>query len=1011
MEKEKTRKAGRWSGVKGVFVYLIGYTALFCVTAAGVFVWFYLNKRRFVWKTDGVNQHYYGLLYFSRWGKEVLRQFKETGVLKIPTFTLRMGYGEDLYTTLAYYVIGDPFIFPALFIPEKHLLLYHDLMLVVRFWLAGITFSAYCFYMKKGAGRLAVLTGTIVYIFNGFTMSGMRHHYFLNPFVFFPLLLIGCERYFRKRKPGLFILMIFVTAVSNFYFFYMMVLMTVLYALWRSVRMNGLRRFGRVILDGIAFVFYGLVGTLLSSFIFLPVVLRFLQDPRAADSKKIPLMWPVSFYKNFVDTFITNGNASMAESWTYMGFGAFALVCVLFVFVQRKRHFDLKAAFTGLTALILTPAAGYVLNGFSYSANRWMWAYALLIGYMTATAVQEMTRQEEAEENAGRMAVLLVLFALIIGICVCWDYTFSRSTAQSVIIAMFGLAAALLGLAANNRSGGTVADPSRRQGVSGGRALKGCLSDRCVCLQAALLLCTVVSVISAGYFDFARSGGVFEYLTEQQIEIQMQKDSAAAAKLIKGNLLKGDGKGSAPFYRYTTYNPENNTSLLYGVSNTQYYWSLSNPDTAQFFNETGQLNRMIHQYDSLDDRTSLNEIAGIRYFLGNDEDGVPFGYEKKEGLSYSNSDVWPENAQAERFSCEVYENTLALPLGFTSNRWISRQEYDAMDIPKRQQALMQGILLEADPGQGFVQASETSVESAADRGIVPLLFSDQRVPVQIETVGKIVSDENSASSENSAFSGLKYHVNEGGAVLKVCFSGLTDCETYLYVRGLNYEPPAGRTGSTRLLLTTRGFSGDKMVSSKQLRYTTQMDPWTTGRKDFLVNMCYRRDPLDRIEIVLPAEGTFSFDSIEVVCQPMSDFAAQAQALRKNVLRDLDIHEMGESLATEWITGRIDMNEPGILCLQIPRAPGWKAYVDGRREELLRADTMFSALLLDTGSHVIELRYQTPGLRLGAVVSAVTMILVLLFGFIYTLVSLILGRRERRAAVIPEGEYRQEEKNG
>lgn len=202
-----------------------------------------------------------------------------------------------------------------------------------------------------------------------------------------------------------------------------------------------------------------------------------------------------------------------------------------------------------------------------------------------------------------------------------------------------------------------------------------------------------------------------------------------------------------------------------------------------------------------------------------------------------------------------------------------------------------------------------------------------------------------------------------------------------------------------------------MVSSKQLRYTTQMDPWTTGRKDFLVNMCYRRDPLDRIEIVLPAEGTFSFDSIEVVCQPMSDFAAQAQALRKNVLRDLDIHEMGESLATEWITGRIDMNEPGILCLQIPRAPGWKAYVDGRREELLRADTMFSALLLDTGSHVIELRYQTPGLRLGAVVSAVTMILVLLFGFIYTLVSLILGRRERRAAVIPEGEYRQEEKNG
>ena len=40
--------------------------------------------------------------------------------------------------------------------------------------------------------------------------------------------------------------------------------------------------------------------------------------------------------------------------------------------------------------------AGYVMNGFSYPANRWRWAYALLIGYMTVTAAQEMTRQEMA---------------------------------------------------------------------------------------------------------------------------------------------------------------------------------------------------------------------------------------------------------------------------------------------------------------------------------------------------------------------------------------------------------------------------------------------------------------------------------------------------------------------------------------------------------------------------------------------------------------------------------------
>ena len=63
-------------GWKGYLAYFAGYTGLFCLTAAAVFVWFYLTKRRFVWTTDGVNQHYYGLVYFSRWGKEVIRQFR-----------------------------------------------------------------------------------------------------------------------------------------------------------------------------------------------------------------------------------------------------------------------------------------------------------------------------------------------------------------------------------------------------------------------------------------------------------------------------------------------------------------------------------------------------------------------------------------------------------------------------------------------------------------------------------------------------------------------------------------------------------------------------------------------------------------------------------------------------------------------------------------------------------------------------------------------------------------------
>ena len=141
---------------------------------------------------------------------------------------------------------------------------------------------------------------------------------------------------------------------------------------------------------------------------------------------------------------------------------------------------------------------------------------------------------------------------------------------------------------------------------------------------------------------------------------------------------------------------------------------------------------------------------------------------------------------------------------------------------------------------------------------------------------------------------------------------------------------------------------------------------------------------------------------------MKDFAAQAGAFRKTTLANLDLHEMGNSCATDRITGQINLDSPKILCLQMPLTPGWTAYVDGTRAELLQADTMFSALLLPKGKHDLELRYQTPGLRLGAAVSLATLVVILLFGLIYTIVSLILRLGEKREEAIPEGSYEKAE---
>ena len=67
-----------------------------------------------------------------------------------------------------------------------------------------------------------------------------------------------------------------------------------------------------------------------------------------------------------------------------------------------------------------------------------------------------------------------------------------------------------------------------------------------------------------------------------------------------------------------------------------------------------------------------------------------------------------------------------------------------------------------------------------------------------------------------------------------------------------------------------------------------------------------------------------------------------------------------------------MEEPQILCMSIPYARGWKAYVDGKEKEIYKCNVMYMGILMPEGGHDIELKYDTPGLKIGMLFSVVGM---------------------------------------
>lgn len=66
-----------------------------------------------------------------------------------------------------------------------------------------------------------------------------------------------------------------------------------------------------------------------------------------------------------------------------------------------------------------------------------------------------------------------------------------------------------------------------------------------------------------------------------------------------------------------------------------------------------------------------------------------------------------------------------------------------------------------------------------------------------------------------------------------------------------------------------------------------------------------------------------------------------------------------------LTGFANVSQSGVLMIAIPYEDGWHAYVDGKEREILKVDFGFSGIALESGEHVIELRYKCPGFALGA----------------------------------------------
>ena len=54
-------------------------------------------------------------------------------------------------------------------------------------------------------------------------------------------------------------------------------------------------------------------------------------------------------------------------------------------------------------------------------------------------------------------------------------------------------------------------------------------------------------------------------------------------------------------------------------------------------------------------------------------------------------------------------------------------------------------------------------------------------------------------------------------------------------------------------------------------------------------------------------------------------------------------------------------------------PGWRAFVDGQEQPILRGDLLFRVVAVPAGEHVVEFRFEPASVRIGLLVSALALL--------------------------------------
>lgn len=574
--------------------------------------------------------------------------------------------GVNFIGSYSFYLLGSPFFwltipFPSAAVP--HLM---GPLLILKFACAALTSYLYIrrFTYKPATAMLC----SILYAFSGFSVYNIFFNHFHEAIIYFPLLLLSLELFIAENKRGFFAVMVFLTALSNYFFFFGMVVFTVIY--WMIRTAGG--RWKQTLPRFFAMLFEAAAGVAMAAFILLPSFYSVIQNERLSSFSygwNALLYGKEQIFANILQCFFFPPDIPARPvffpgadvKWSSLGgwLPLFGMTGVIAFLQAKKGHWARRvicvSAFMALVPVL--NSAFYMFNSAYYA--RWFYMPILIMCVATAQAIDD---RSVSWDSAFRWSFGITLaVTLVVG--------FFPSEMENGRVTKWGLFT-------------DPTDPTyiMRYWVTCGIALVSLVILKILLRSLRKDPSRFVSYATAITCGISVLYGCFFIGSGKQ---HSHTNNVMINQLIEGELDLGQDDKT---FRVDVYDGVDNTGMFLNLYSINAFHSIVPGSVTEFYEYVGEERGVASRPTT--DTPAIRNLLSVKYLLNDSLTGEKFedrqGDMKMPGYHYYKT----EN------DFRIYTNDNYIPMGFVYDYSMDRAICERFGDDRRDDMMLKALLLE-----------------------------------------------------------------------------------------------------------------------------------------------------------------------------------------------------------------------------------------------------------------------------------------------------------------------------